>query len=173
MRYSVMSLGNVAGRDFTVSTRFSCHRPGQLPHFGRVVGLIALSSSDPSVFPTQCYTLEYFVASGLDREGTLDVRGGSASWETDDFFRLFDVGQGLTMSLQGEYVGGTLFLTATLRNGIGTITYHGTDAAPPNGPYFGYWDRVSGTALEVRVNFTASYDDFEVTVAGPSPSPSP
>jgi hypothetical protein len=66
------------------------------------------------------------------------------------------------MSLHGEYVGGTLFLTAILSNGISAIVFHGTDPSPPNGPYFGYWDSVSGTATFFG-QLTAAYDDFAVT----------
>jgi hypothetical protein len=160
--YSVINLANVAGRDFTVSTRFTAAVTGHGPILDASVGLIALSSNDPSVFPTECYTLEYFVASGTGRRGTLAPRGGGALWQGNGFATIFDVGQGLIMSLHGEYAGGTLFLTATISNGIGAIVFHGTDTSPPNGPYFGYWDRVSGS-VTAFAQLTASYDDFAVT----------
>jgi hypothetical protein len=160
--YSLINLPNVAGRDFTVSTRFSATMVGQGPILDASVGLIALSSSDPGVFPTACYTLEYFVASGTGRRGTLAPRGGNAVWQGNSFATVFDVGQGLAMSLRGEYAGGTLFLTATVSNGIDAIVFHGADTSPPSGPYFGYWDRVSGT-VTFFAQLTALYDDFSVT----------
>jgi hypothetical protein len=160
--YSVIKLANVPGRDFTVSTRFTAQAVGHGPILDASVALVALSSSDPSVFPTQCYTLEYFVASGMGRQGTLAVRGGGALWQRNGVATVFDAGQGLNMSLRGEYTAGTLFLTAILSNGISTIVYHGTDKSPPNGPYFGYWDSVSGTVTFFG-QLTASYDDFAVT----------
>jgi hypothetical protein len=160
--YSVIKLANVPGRDFTVSTRFTAQAFGHGPILDASVGLVALSSSDPSVFPTECYTLEYVVASGLGRQGTFAPRGGGASWQGNSFATVFDIGQGLTMSLHGEYAGGTLFLTAIVNNGISAIVFHGTDTSPPNGPYFGYWDRVSGTATAFA-QLTASFDDFAVT----------
>lgn len=160
--YSVIRLPNVAGRDFTVSTKFTAQAFGHGPILDASVALVALSSSDPSVFPTQCYTLEYFVASGTGRQGTLAPRGGGASWQGNSFATIFDAGQGLTMSLHGEYAGGTLFLTAIISNGISAIVFHGTDKSPPSGPYFGYWDRVSGT-VTFFAQMWASYDDFAVT----------
>jgi len=160
--YSVINLPNVAGRDFTVSTKFTAQAIGHGPILDASVALVALSSSAPSVFPTQCYTLEYVVASGLGRQGTLAPRGGGALWQGNSFAKVFDVGQGLTMSLHGEYASGTLLLTATVSNGISSIVFHGTDPSPPNGPYFGYWDRVSGTAT-FFAQLTAAYDDFAVT----------
>jgi hypothetical protein len=165
--YSVINLANVAGKDFTVSTRFSATTVGHGPILDASVGLIALSSSDPSVFPTQCYTLEYFVASGTGRRGTLAPSGGGAVWQGNSFATIFDVGQGLTMSLRGEYVGGTLFLTATVSNGIDALVFHGTDTSSPSGPYFGFWDRVSGT-VTFFAQLTAFYDDFAVTFTSPA-----
>lgn len=160
--YSVINLANVAGRDFTVSTRFTAAAVGHGPILDASVGLVALSSSDPSVFPTECYRLEYVVASGTSFRGTLQPSGGGALWQGPSLATLFDIGQGLTLSLHGEYAGGTLFLTATLSNGIGIIVFHGTDTSPLAGPYFGYWDRVSGTVTFFG-QLTASYDDFAVT----------
>lgn len=165
--YSLINLSNVAGKDFTVSTRFSATTVGHGPILDASVGLIALSSSDPNLFPTQCYTLEYFVDSGTNRRGTLAPRGGGAVWQGNIFATVFDVGQGLTMSLRGEYAGGTLFLTAAVSNGIDSIVFHGTDTSPPSGPYFGYWDRVSGT-VTFFAQLTASFDDFAVTFTSPA-----
>lgn len=165
--YSEISLGNVPGRNFTVSTKFTADAFTHGPLLDASAGLIALSSSDPNVFPTQCYTLEYFVASGMGRQGTFTARGGGASWEGPWFSTLFDSGQGFTMSLHGEYADGTLFLTATLSNGIDSISFQGIDEAPLSGPYFGYWDRVSGTSL-TYAQLSVAYDDFSVTF-GPEP----
>jgi hypothetical protein len=167
LAYSEISLGNVAGRNFTVSTKFTAGAFTNGPFMDASVGLIALSSSDPNVFPTQCYTLEYIVRSGFpDNQGTFTVRGGSASWQGSGHSPLFDIGKGFTMSLQGEYVGGALFLTATLSNGINAISFNGMDEAPLSGPYFGFWDRVSGTSL-TYAQLTVAYDDFVVRV-GPA-----
>ena len=165
--YSVIKLANVPGRDFTVSTRFTASAFGHGPILDASVGLVALSSSDPSVFPTQCYTLEYFVASGQGRQGTLAVRGGGAVWQGNSFATVFDAGQGLNMSLRGGYIGGTLFLTAIVSNGISAIVFHGSDTSPPNGAYFGYWDRVSGT-VTAFAQLTAFFDDFAVAFTSPA-----
>jgi hypothetical protein len=157
--YSEISLSNVAGQSFTISTRFSgemlSHGPAEAS-----AGLIALSSSAPSVFPTECYTLEYFVASAIGRAGTFETRGGGVIWN-GTFPRLFDLGQGFLMSLHGEYVGGSLFLTAKLGNGIGASVLHTVDDTPLSGPYFGYWDQVSGTVL-ATAQLSIGYDDFSV-----------
>ena len=160
--YYEVSLDNVAGRNFTVSTKFTAAAYTQGPILDASVSLIALGSSDPPVYP-QYYSLEYVVASPL-RPGTITPQGGTSSWEGPWMSTLFDSGQGFTMSLHGEYVAGTLFLTATLSNGVDTLTFHGIDPTPQSGPYFGYSDSVSGTALRYA-QLQVSYDDFSVTVA--------
>lgn len=162
--YSGLSLDNVAGRNFTISTRFTATTFTLGPFVDASVGLIAFSSDDPNVFPTHCYTLEYVVATGIGSRGVLRATGGRASWfGSTGPSTLFDAGQGFTMRLHGEYVDGTLFLTASLSNGVDAITFYGTDVAPPSGPYFGYWDRLNGTVLH-RAELTAAYDDFSVTL---------
>jgi hypothetical protein len=161
--HSEISLGNVAGRSFSVSTRFTASTFTLAPFMDASAGLIALSNSDPGVFPTDCYTLEYVVASGTALQGTFSPRGGGVSWQGPVFSTLFDAGQGFIMSLHGEYVDGALSLTARLGNGVTAISYHGIAPTPLNGPYFGYWDSVSGTALHAA-QVSVAYDDFSVTL---------
>jgi len=149
---SQVNLDNVAGRNFTVSTKFTATAFTNGPILDASVTLTAL----------EYYSLEYVVASPL-YPGTITPRGGTSTWTGPGPNTLFDAGQGFTMSLHGEYVAGTLFLTATLSNGIETATFHGTDATPLSGPYFGYSDRVSGTALRYA-QLDVHYDDFSVTL---------
>jgi hypothetical protein len=155
--HSAINLDNVAGRNFTVSTKFSATAFTLGPILDASVGMIALSG------PTSGYTLTYVVATGLGSPGTFRASGGTSSWQGPWDSTLLDVGQGFTMSLHGEYVAATLFLTASLSNGIDTLTFHGTDPTPPSGSNFGYWDRVSGTSLRYA-QLQAFYDDFSVTL---------
>jgi hypothetical protein len=108
-----------------------------------------------------------FTAAAFGHGPILDASVGLIALSSS-FAPVFDAGQGLTMSLHGQYAGGTLFLTAAVSNGISAIVFHGTDISPPNGPYFGYWDRVSGTATAFA-QMSTSYDDFAVTFT-PSPT---
>jgi len=157
--HSEIDLDNVAGRNFTLSTKFRATAYTSGTILDASVGMTALRS--PNIFPG--YTLTYVVATGLGSPGTFTASGGTSSWQGDWPSTLLDAGQGFTMTLQGEYVAGTLFLTATLSNGIGTLTIHGTDPTPQGGSYFGYWDRVSGTSLRYA-QLQAGYDDFSVSL---------
>ena len=160
--HSEINLDNVAGRNFTFSTKFGATAFTNGPILDATVGMIALSSA-PGVVPSQGYWLRYVVATGLGSPGTFTAGGGSSTWQAQVLSTLLDAGQGFTVSLHGEHVAGALLLTATLSNGIGTIVLHGTDPSPPTGSFFGYWDTVSGTSLRYAT-LQAFYDDFSVTL---------
>lgn len=166
-----LPLTNVSGRNFTVKTTFAASTNGGIDFRLANLGLVALGD-DPNL--TQGgYRLGYYVSGLYDVFGKLSLeRAGPGnpmemlsslglnyfgSWQNPSASPRY------TMTLEGVYIDGTLFLTGTVSDGVKTISIQMSDPNPLTGPYFGFrqWASVSSRYV---AGLNVWYDDFSVTL---------
>lgn len=170
-----LPLTNVPGRNFTVKATFAASTNGGIDFRLANLGLVALGA-DPNL--TQGgYHLGYYVSGLYDVFGKLVLEsshGGAGSSSRLNYFGSWDnpsASPRYTMTLEGVYIDGTLFLTGTVSDGVNAISVQMSDPNPLTGPYFGFrqWASVSSRYVAA---LNVWYDDFSVSV-GPNPAPTP
>ena len=71
-----------------------------------------------------------------------------------------------TISLSGVYTASGLMLTATLTDGINTVTRSGFDSTPASGTFFGYTNRASASTIR-SISSPVQFDNLAIV---PEPS---
>ena len=167
-----LPLTNVSGRNFTVKTTFVASTNGGDANFRLAnLGLVALGA-DPNL-NVGGYRLGYYLSGGGDVYGKLSLGRATPGNQPESLSssRLGYIGSRdnplagprYTLTLEGVYVEGTLFLTGTVSDGVKGVSVQISDPNPLTGPYFGFRQWASVSNLHVA-GLNAWYDDFSVTV---------
>ena len=151
---SSINLSNVAGKNFTVTTKFSASMAGSGPTKIMDVSLGALGT-DPNLNTGQVAILNYNLAGGYDRLGFLSLSGISAGV---NYRSLPPTSGPYVLRLHGGYVEGKLFVKGTITRADGTRSVRAGPSVPSSGMNFGFLEHLfSGVDRSAQVDVAHDY----------------
>lgn len=153
---SSINLSNVAGKNFTVTTKFSATMGGTGGTTIMDVGLGAFGAN-PDLNSGSAHILNYNLAGQSDRLGYLSIGG----WV--NYARLIPTSGPYVMTLHGGLVDGMLFLSGTITSPTGTRSVRTPGITPLAGSNFGITEYLS-SGFQHAASLDVAHDEFSVAL---------
>lgn len=152
---SSLPLTNVAGNNFTVTTKCSFAQGGS---FGlRIIDLsLGALGTDPDLNKGQAYLLTYHLTGGANIVERITLAGAMSHSSLRA-----TTGEHI-IRLHGGYVDGMLFLNGTVTNSNGSRSVRSVQSAPLAGPSFGFAQHVF-SGVQRSAQLETAYQEFSVT----------
>ena len=151
---SSINLSNVAGQNFTVTTKFTAAMSGSGVSRIMEVGLGAFGTN-PDLNTGQGYILNYNLAGANNQRGLLSIAGWITSQE------LTPTSGPYVMRLHGGYTDGIPFFTGTITSPSGTRSIRAPGWTPVSGSNFGFLERLF-TGYQRSASLDVAHDEFSV-----------
>ena len=153
---SSINLSNVAGQNFTITTKFSADMQGA--GVTRIMDVsLGAFGTNPDLNSGQAHILNYNLAGLYDRLGYLSLGG----WV--NYTRLEPTTGPYLMTLHGGTVDGMLFLSGSITNSAGTRSVRTAGMTPAPGSNFGISEHLfSGSQRSASLD--VAHDEFSVVL---------
>jgi hypothetical protein len=152
-----INLSNVAGQNFTITTKFSADMRGA--GVTRIMDVsLGAFGTDPDLNSGQAHILNYNLAGLYDRLGYLSVSPGSVNYT-----RLEPTSGPYVMTLHGGFVDGMLFLSGTITNTAGTRSVRSAGMTPAPGSNFGIREHLY-SGFQRSASLDVAHDEFSVAL---------
>ena len=151
---SSINLSNVAGQNFTVTTKFSATMSGSGPTRIMDVSLGALGT-EPNLNAGQAIILNYNLAGLNDQLGLLTVAGAATTRS------LPPTSGPYVMRLHGGHVDGKIFFTGSITRADGRRTVRGYTDTPLSGSNFGFLEHLF-SGVQRSAQLEVAHDQFSV-----------
>lgn len=151
---SSINLSNVAGRNFTVTTKFSVAMAGAGVSRIMDVSLGALGTNS-DLNTGQGYVLNYNLAGANNQFGLLNLGG----WTT--YQALTPTSGPYVMRLHGGYVDGIPFFSGAITSPTGTRSIRAAGGTPVSGSNFGFLEHLF-TGVQRSASLDVAHDEFSV-----------